>query len=59
MSQQFGPCSVTVRNSSDPEGFSLVTNPHSWHNYSNMLYIDHPLGVGYSYGAQSQTARSS
>ncbi|ROT38444.1 alpha/beta-hydrolase [Sodiomyces alkalinus F11] len=44
--QQFGACRV---GGSESEGFYLVTNPTSWHNYSNMLYIDHPVGVGYSY----------
>ncbi|KAL2753267.1 hypothetical protein ACRALDRAFT_1072204 [Sodiomyces alcalophilus JCM 7366] len=53
--KQFGPCIIAK----SPDGFRFVTNPHSWHNYSNMLYIDHPVAVGYSYGAQNYAARSS
>ena len=27
----------------------LVTNPHAWNAAANYLYIEHPIGVGYSY----------
>ncbi|KAG9103244.1 hypothetical protein FRC06_011666 [Ceratobasidium sp. 370] len=41
-----GPC----RMNSDEATVSL--NPNSWNAYANMLYIDQPVGVGYSYGDQ-------
>ncbi|KAG9096623.1 hypothetical protein FS749_008101 [Ceratobasidium sp. UAMH 11750] len=44
--QENGPC----RMNSDEATVSL--NPYSWNAYANMLYIDQPVGVGYSYGSQ-------
>lgn len=40
-----GPCRVTGNNSPDAEN-----NPFSWNNEVNMLYIDQPIGTGFSYG---------
>jgi len=37
-----GPCLVT--------GSAAVNNPFSWNNEVNMLYIDQPIGTGFSYG---------
>ncbi|CAI6100721.1 unnamed protein product [Clonostachys chloroleuca] len=31
------------------DGNSTTLNEHSWNNHVNMLYIDQPFGVGYSY----------
>jgi len=42
--QENGPC--RIRN--DSSGVDL--NPHSWNNVANMLYIDQPVGVGFSHG---------
>jgi len=30
---------------------NLSRNPYSWHTKANMLYIDNPIGTGYSYAA--------
>ncbi|TFK75532.1 alpha/beta-hydrolase [Pluteus cervinus] len=42
--QEHGPCRI----SNDSKTVSL--NPNSWNNEVNMLYIDQPVGVGFSHG---------
>ncbi|CAE6459351.1 unnamed protein product [Rhizoctonia solani] len=44
--QENGPC----RMNSDEE--TVSRNPYSWirNKYANMLYVDQPIGTGYSYG---------
>ncbi|KIL64769.1 hypothetical protein M378DRAFT_574681 [Amanita muscaria Koide BX008] len=42
--QEHGPCRITNDSS------SVVNNTWSWNNQANMLYIDQPVGVGFSYG---------
>ncbi|KAJ5689088.1 hypothetical protein N7462_003480 [Penicillium macrosclerotiorum] len=41
--QENGPCRV------NPDSNSTEPNPWSWNNYVNMLYIDQPNQVGFSY----------
>ncbi|KAI8957971.1 putative carboxypeptidase S1 [Daldinia sp. FL1419] len=41
---QNGPCHF-VNNETTPS-----LNPYSFNSYANMLYIDQPIGVGFSYG---------
>ncbi|KZF22774.1 putative carboxypeptidase S1 [Xylona heveae TC161] len=45
--QENGPCHF-VDGSSTPS-----LNQYSFNNYANMLYIDQPIGVGFSYGTDS------
>lgn len=45
--QENGPCHF-VGNSSEPS-----INLHSWNEYANMLYVDSPIGSGFSYGKES------
>ncbi|KAG0147670.1 hypothetical protein CROQUDRAFT_655878 [Cronartium quercuum f. sp. fusiforme G11] len=42
--QETGPCRIKLDSS------GLENNPYSWTESANMLYIDQPIGVGYSYG---------
>ncbi|KAF8072010.1 serine carboxypeptidase [Lyophyllum atratum] len=42
--QEHGPCRITNDSS------SVTLNPHSWNNEANVLYIDQPVGVGFSHG---------
>lgn len=48
--QENGPCHF-VNGESTPS-----LNPYSWNNYANMLYIDQPIGVGFSYGTDPVTS---
>lgn len=42
--QEHGPCRITNDSS------SVTLNPFSWNNEANIVYIDQPVGVGFSYG---------
>ena len=42
--QEHGPCRITNDSS------SVTLNIYSWNNEANMLYIDRPVGTGFSYG---------
>ena len=36
------------------EDMSINVHPHSWHNMANVLYIDQPVGTGFSFTGQRQ-----
>lgn len=42
--QEHGPCRF-VDNQTEPS-----LNPHSWNEHANMLYVDQPIGTGFSVG---------
>ncbi|KAF8270899.1 carboxypeptidase S1 [Lactarius quietus] len=46
--QENGPCTFNNVSGSTP-----VLNPYSWNNFVNMLYVDQPIGTGFSYGTES------
>ena len=48
--QENGPCHF-VNGASTPS-----LNPYSFNEYTNMLYVDQPIGVGFSYGTDSVTS---
>eukprot|EP01031_Cornospumella_fuschlensis_P045738 gene45738-55982_t len=39
-----GPCKVSE------DGLTTTPNPYSWNNNANILWVDQPAGVGFSYG---------
>ncbi|RLN14286.1 hypothetical protein BBO99_00002871 [Phytophthora kernoviae] len=45
--QENGPCSVN-------DDLSLKRNPYSWNERANVMWIDQPVGVGFSYGDVSE-----
>ncbi|KAF8518925.1 alpha/beta-hydrolase [Hysterangium stoloniferum] len=45
------PCLVVENNTTEP-------NEHSWTERYNLIALDHPIGVGYSYGAMVNNSRS-
>ncbi|KAK4663742.1 hypothetical protein QC763_611100 [Podospora pseudopauciseta] len=44
---EHGPCRFP---DGSPAGSDPVLNEESWNSYANMLYLDQPVGVGFSYG---------
>lgn len=43
--QETGPCYFVDSNATSP-----VNNPYSFNEYANMLFVDEPISVGFSYG---------
>ncbi|KAF9067255.1 Alpha/Beta hydrolase protein [Rhodocollybia butyracea] len=51
-----GPCSITVNATG---GGEAIPSLYSWTEHANLLAIDHPVGVGFSYGDQASLRNSS
>ncbi|KAJ7118927.1 Alpha/Beta hydrolase protein [Mycena epipterygia] len=45
---ELGPCTIISNNATE-------YNPHSWNSNANMLFIDQPVGVGFSYAEYGET----
>ncbi|KAJ7224934.1 alpha/beta-hydrolase [Mycena haematopus] len=52
MNPLFGqaPCIVTAD--------GLVPNPHRWTEHHNLIALDHPIGVGFSFGSRVNSSRA-
>lgn len=50
--QENGPCKFKVGSANT----TPVNNTFSFNNYANMIYIDQPIGVGFSYGNNPVTS---
>ncbi|CAG8743041.1 1699_t:CDS:2, partial [Racocetra persica] len=44
---ELGPCTV------NPGGNDTAFNPYSWNSNSNIIFLDQPVNVGYSYGGEN------
>ncbi|KIK62391.1 hypothetical protein GYMLUDRAFT_41820 [Collybiopsis luxurians FD-317 M1] len=51
-----GPCAISVNEDGHGEASA---SPYSWTEYVNVLAIDHPVGVGFSYGERTSLRNSS
>lgn len=40
------------------ENGEIVTNPYAWNEISNLLFVDQPIGTGFSNGSALSDARS-
>lgn len=52
-----GPLRVTQTNSTDNSSFTLSYHPDlSWQAAGDLLYVDMPVGTGWSYGEKANTS---
>ncbi|KAF8586263.1 peptidase S10 serine carboxypeptidase [Ramaria rubella] len=50
---ELGPCRVS------DEGQSTVYNNHSWNKHANIIFLDQPINVGYSYSTDGSSVSTS
>ncbi|KAH8094750.1 Alpha/Beta hydrolase protein [Cristinia sonorae] len=47
-----GPCQIA------DDGKNVTYNKHSWNSHSNMIFLDQPVNVGYSYSSDGSTVNN-
>ncbi|KAH7911621.1 peptidase S10 serine carboxypeptidase [Hygrophoropsis aurantiaca] len=50
---ELGPCSIV------DEGNSTAYNPYSWNSEANIIFLDQPVDVGFSYSSDGSTVTTS
>lgn len=50
---ELGPCSIAN------EGKNTTSNKYAWNTHSNMIFLDQPVNVGYSYSDDGSTVNTS
>ena len=50
---ELGPCRI------DNEGRDVTYNPHSWNSNANIIFLDQPVNVGYSYSDDGSSVNTS
>ena len=54
-----GPFNYRYDSENILEPFELTPNEYSWNNNANVMYVDQPLGTGFSFISQFQSLRFS
>jgi carboxypeptidase C (cathepsin A) len=49
---------MSVRVQVSKGGAEVTLNPHSWHQVTNLLFLDQPVGTGMAYTRNKQYPRS-
>ncbi|KZV76370.1 hypothetical protein PENSPDRAFT_646398 [Peniophora sp. CONT] len=49
---ELGPCRVS------DEGKNTTVNPHAWNNNANIIFLDQPVNVGYSYSSNGSKVKT-
>ncbi|KAI0284168.1 Alpha/Beta hydrolase protein, partial [Russula brevipes] len=50
---ELGPCQIANK------GKNTTHNPHSWNERANIIFLDQPIGVGFSYSSDGSTVNTS